>query len=56
MALAWFSVILLVAGLLLWFGSANPKVSEAGKWMFIVGLYWVTAGLSAHVVRLGPGR
>ena len=31
-------VLVLIAGLFLYFAAKNPRFQEVGKWMFIVGL------------------
>lgn len=49
--MATITVPLLVAvvGLILYFAPVNAKVSEAGKWAFIVGLFWTLARASGSV-------
>ncbi len=52
MAIAWFPVIILVIGILLWFIAGNGKVQEAGRIMFFCGLLVLCFALSREVVRL----
>ncbi len=53
MLIAIWPVLLAVIGLLVWFLSANSKVSEAGKIMFFCGLLVLTWVLARHTVRIG---
>lgn len=53
MLIALFPVILLVAGLFVWFMAANAKVSEAGKIMFFCGLLVLTFVCAKYTVHVG---
>jgi len=53
MIIAIWPVIILVAGILLWVLASKPILTEIGKWMFIVGLFWTVQTLSTKTVKLG---
>lgn len=42
----------LILGLLVWFAASNPKVSEAGKWLYVTGLLVTLFALAGHVIHL----
>ncbi len=44
--------LVMVVGLLLWCLPVPPKVSEAGKWMFVCGLLVTLCVMAKHVVKL----
>jgi hypothetical protein len=52
MATAVLPLVVLVAGALLFALSANPKLSEMGKWAFIVGLFWLVGTLASAKLHL----
>jgi hypothetical protein len=52
MLVAIVPMIVLIVGLLTWFVSANPKVSEAGKIGFSCGLLVVTMICGREMVKL----
>lgn len=39
MVISPLALIVCVLGLIVWFAVSNSKLSEAGKWMFIAGLF-----------------
>jgi|1185.fasta_scaffold25107_5 hypothetical protein len=53
MTLPIVPLLVLIVGLLAWaLADKAPKVMEAGKWAFIVGLFWtvaVYAGMPLHL-------
>lgn len=53
MLIAAFPAVLALVGLLVWALSANPKVSEAGKIAFAVGLLMVAWAMAGKGVRVG---
>lgn len=53
MIVAVFPIVIALVGLLVWFLSSNPKVSEAGKLAFFAGLLALSFALAGHTVRIG---
>lgn len=53
MLIAIWPLVIAVVGVLLWCLASNPKVSEIGKWMFVIGLLWLVYGLAGKTLRLG---
>lgn len=50
MATVGVPLLVCVGGLLTWVFAGNGKASEAGKWAYVVGLFWtVGAAASSHV-------
>jgi Na+/phosphate symporter len=39
MLIAWFAVVVMVLGLLLWFVSPNAKLQDMGRILFIIGAF-----------------
>lgn len=52
MITALLSLVVCIVGLLMWFVSSNPKVSEAGRIMFGIGLLVALWFCSGVVVKL----
>jgi hypothetical protein len=42
----------LVVGLLIWVMAAPVKAQEAGKWMYIIGLFWLVYTVVGHILKL----
>lgn len=53
MIVAIAPAVVLIVGLLMWFVSANPKVSEAGRLMFFVGLFVLTWMAANETFKIG---
>jgi hypothetical protein len=53
MLIAVWPLVIAVVGLLLWALSSNGKAAEVGKWMFVVGMFWLVYSLTGKTVRLG---
>lgn len=53
MLIAIVPVLVLIAGLLLWVLSSNPKVAEAGRILFFCGAFVTTQVLAESTIRLG---
>ena len=53
MAIAVFPLLIAVVGLLMWFISSNPKVSECGKILFFVGMLALALAESTKSVHIG---
>ena len=53
MLIAWVPVVAVILGLLLWFVSANPKASEAGRIIFQCGVLVTLFVLARQTLRLG---
>lgn len=51
--IAIIPALVCLIGLLLWVLASNPKVSEAGKWMFVCGLLVTLFVMSKNVIRIG---
>jgi hypothetical protein len=52
MATIVIPLVVCIVGALLWFVASNPKLSEAGRLAFFVGLFWcvyLTAGRTLHL-------
>jgi hypothetical protein len=52
MILATTPFIVLIVGLLLWALAANPLVKDAGRMMFVIGLFWSVYAVVGHTVKL----
>jgi Na+/phosphate symporter len=55
MLIAIVPLIVMVLGLVVWFVSSNPKVSEAGRLAFFCGLLVLTMVLAKETLRVGSG-
>jgi Na+/phosphate symporter len=53
MVIALFPLLLAVGGALLYALAGNAKLSELGRIMFFVGLFWFASTLATHAVQLG---
>ncbi len=53
MLIAIIPLLMIIIGLLLWFVSSNPKVSEAGKLVFFAGTLALAMHYSGQTFRLG---
>lgn len=55
---AWFSIIAIIVGLLIWFIPAKPespngaKRQETGKWMYVAGLFAFLLANASKVLTL----
>lgn len=52
MLIAVWPFIIALIGLLLWC-LASGKVNEIGKWMLIIGMFWLVYSLTGKTLRLG---
>lgn len=53
MLIAYWPLLILVAGVLIWVLASNATVKEIGKWMFVVGLFFTTRALSEKTASAG---
>lgn len=51
MVVAIVPLVVMVVGLLLWSLSGNAKIAEIGRWMFIIGLFWLVGGFAKQSIR-----
>lgn len=51
MLITIWPLLIALIGLVVFALSSNAKVSEIGKWMFIVGLFWVVFALTGKSVK-----
>jgi|HubBroStandDraft_5_1064220.scaffolds.fasta_scaffold103739_2 hypothetical protein len=47
-------LLVCVVGCLIYALSANPKLSEMGRILFMVGAFWTVDRVSGSVVEMGP--
>jgi Na+/phosphate symporter len=52
----YFSALVALIGLVLYFIATNPKVQELGRIMFWTGLLAFMLGAAGHAFSLPPGR
>jgi hypothetical protein len=52
MLLIIWPLLVAVVGILIYALASNAKVSEIGKWMFIIGLFWVVYLLCGKAFKL----
>ncbi len=53
MLIAIVPALMVLLGLLLWALCSNPKAAEAGKWIFIAGVFALAFTLASKTVHVG---
>ena len=52
MTIALLPLLVCALGLVVYALSSNPKVAEAGRIAYFVGLFWIVELFANHIVRL----
>ena len=53
MLIAYWPLLVLAVGILVWALASNAILKEAGKWMFVIGLFFVVQALSTKTAKIG---
>lgn len=49
MLIAWFAVVVMVLGLLMWVLASNPKVQDMGRILFAIGAFFTVWAAGAKM-------
>ena len=53
MLIALVPVLVMLLGGIMWFVSSNPKVADAGRGLFFIGVFFIVWQLSGRTVTIG---
>jgi Na+/phosphate symporter len=53
MLIAYWPLVILVIGVLIWALASNAILKEIGRWMFIIGLFFTVQALAQKTVKVG---